>query len=72
VKLTRLTTPVNGSGSLAHSHFGLGVTGRVGASGSQAAAFETVITVDDYLHQVSGADLSEKWYTAYIVPPEAV
>lgn len=48
------------------------VTGRVGASGSQAAAFETVITVDDYLHQVSGADLSEKWYTAYIVPPEAV
>jgi len=44
--------------------------GRVGATGSQAAKFETVITVDGYLRQTSNENLSEKWYTAYIKPPQ--
>lgn len=44
------------------------VTGRVGVSGDQSASFESVITVDEYLYQSSGSDLTEKWYTAKLVP----
>ena len=43
--------------------------GRVGATGDQSAKFESVITENGYLQQTSSEDLSEKWYTAYIVPP---
>ncbi len=50
----------------------ISVTGRVGASGNQSAAFEAVITLDDAIYQISGSNLTLKWYTAYIVPPEAV
>ena len=44
--------------------------GRVGATGSQASKFESIISVDRYLQQTSSEDLSEKWYTAYIKPPQ--
>ncbi len=44
------------------------VTGLIGATGSQAAAFETVITVDDEIQQLSTEDLSENWYRAYLIP----
>lgn len=44
--------------------------GRVGATGSQATKFETVISLNGYLQQISSEDLSEKWYTAYIKPPQ--
>lgn len=46
------------------------VTGLIGATGSQATAFESVITVDDEIQQISTDDLSENWYRAYLVPLE--
>jgi hypothetical protein len=42
--------------------------GKVGISGDQSSKFESVITVDGYLLQTSADDLSEKWYTVYLVP----
>ena len=48
------------------------LTGLIGVSGDQAANFESVITVNDQIQQSSGSDLSEKWYQAYIVPPEGL
>ena len=48
------------------------LTGLIGSSGDQSASFESVITVDDQIQQSSTADLSEKWYQAYIVPPEGL
>jgi hypothetical protein len=44
------------------------VTGLIGVTGSQAAAFETVITIDGQIQQISTADLSANWYRAYLVP----
>ena len=44
------------------------VTGLIGVTGSQAAAFETVITIDGQIQQISTADLSDNWYRAYLVP----
>lgn len=44
------------------------VTGLIGVTGNQASAFETVITVDGQIQQLSTADLSENWYRAYLVP----
>lgn len=38
------------------------VVGLVGISGNQAASFETVISIQDYLRQVSSADLYLKWF----------
>lgn len=46
------------------------VTGLIGAAGDQKAAFETVITVDGEIQQVSTDDLSDNWYRAYLVPLE--
>jgi hypothetical protein len=48
------------------------VTGRVGATGDQSAKFETVISVDHSIQQISSDDLDDKWFTAYIVPPEEI
>lgn len=48
------------------------VVGRVGVSGDQGASFETVITVDGQIQQISSSDLSGMWFTAYLVPAEAV
>jgi len=45
------------------------VVGIIGASGDQSAAFESVITVDDQIQQLSAEDLSLKWYRAYILAP---
>lgn len=42
------------------------VTGLVGASGDQKAAFETVISMDGQIQQVSENDLSEKVYRVFI------
>lgn len=44
------------------------VTGIIGATGDQSAAFESVITVDGQIQQVSTADLSECWYRAHLKP----
>lgn len=48
------------------------VIGVVGISGSQASAFETVISVDDYIQQVSASNLEGKWYRAYLIPAESL
>lgn len=45
------------------------LTGIIGATGDQSAAFEAVITVDDQIQQLSAEDLSLKWYRAFVVPP---
>ena len=46
--------------------------GVIGAAGDQSAAFESVITVDDQIQQLSGSDLSDNWYRAYLVPVEGL
>jgi hypothetical protein len=47
------------------------VTGVVGVTGDQSAAFETVISVEDQIQQVSTSDLTEKFYRALLTPVEA-
>lgn len=46
------------------------VTGIVGVSGDQSAAFESEISVDDQIQQISTSDLSASRYRAYLVPLE--
>lgn len=48
------------------------VTGLIGASGDQRAAFETVITVDGEIQQVSTADLGGKWFRGLLTPVGAL
>ena len=48
------------------------LTGLIGVSGDQSTAFETIISVDDQIQQVSTSDLSEKYYRAYLIPPESM
>ncbi len=43
--------------------------GLIGMSGDQSASFETVITVNDQIQQLSGSDLSTKWFRAFITRP---
>ena len=45
------------------------LVGIIGITGSQVASFETVITVDDQIQQLSSSDLSTKWFRAFIVKP---
>lgn len=45
------------------------LTGLIGATGDQSAAFESVISVDGQIQQVLEADLSEKMYRAFVVKP---
>lgn len=47
----------------------ISLVGKVGISGDQRSKFESVITWDGFLQQLSGVDLEEKWFTAYVVPP---
>ena len=57
----------SGAISLAGAQVGdtvVAVTGLVGASGSQSANFETVITVDNEIQQVSTSDLTKKFFRA--------
>lgn len=42
--------------------------GLIGVSGDQSASFETVITVDDQIQQVSTSDLSDNWYRVTLTP----
>jgi len=44
------------------------VTGLIGVSGDQSASFETVISEDGYIKQVSSSDLSDKYFRVYLVP----
>ncbi len=65
----------NGAGpiSVPGAHVGdtlTSVVGLIGATGDQSSAFETVVTVDGQIQQVSTANLSEKWYRAYMKPLE--
>ena len=48
------------------------LTGLIGVSGDQSTAFETIISVDDQIQQLSTSDLSEKYYRAYLIPPESL
>lgn len=48
------------------------VVGRVGVSGDQSGNFEAIITVDGSVQQSSSSDLSGKWFTAYLVPANAI
>lgn len=43
------------------------VRGVQGASGNQAASFETAISQDNYIQQL-GSGLDDKWYEALILP----
>jgi len=47
----------------------ISLVGKVGISGDQSSKFESVISWDGYLKQISSQDLEEKWFTAYVVPP---
>ncbi len=44
------------------------LVGLIGCSGNQAANFESVITVDDQIKQVSSSDLSAKWFRVWLIP----
>jgi len=44
------------------------LTGVIGSSGDQRAAFEAVITVRDEIQQVSDSDLSSNYYRAFLTP----
>jgi len=64
----------NGAGSITLTGVRVGdtvstVVGIIGATGDQSAAFESVITVDDQIQQLSSEDLALKWYRASIVSP---
>jgi hypothetical protein len=48
------------------------VIGVVGATGSYANSFESVITVDGYIQQSSSSDLSGKFFRAYLVSAESI
>lgn len=45
------------------------VTGLVGVTGDQKASFETVISVDGQIQQVSVSDLSSNIYRVFLTPP---
>jgi len=45
------------------------LVGIIGVSGDQSASFETVISQNGYIKQLSGSDLSDKWFRAYIKTP---
>lgn len=45
------------------------VTGVIGISGDQSAKFETVISEDGYIQQISTDDLSDKWFRVKITKP---
>lgn len=45
------------------------VTGLVGVTGDQKASFETVISVDGQIQQVSTSDLSSNIYRVFLTPP---
>jgi hypothetical protein len=42
--------------------------GKIGLSGDQSSLFESVITVDDQIQQLSSIDLSACWVQVYLVP----
>lgn len=46
------------------------VTGLIGSSGDQSASFESVISEDGYIQQLSSSDLSGKWFRVHLVPVE--
>jgi hypothetical protein len=46
----------------------LSVVGLVGISGNQASSFESVISVQDQIQQVSTANLDNKWFRANLIP----
>lgn len=48
------------------------LTGLIGCTGDQSAAFETVISVDDQIQQVTTVNLSKMWFVAYLVPLEGL
>ncbi len=64
----------NGAGSIALDGARVGddvisLVGVYGVSGSQVSNFESEISVDGYLQQTSGSDLSENLYVAILKSP---
>ncbi len=64
----------NGAGGITLTGVRIGdtvstVSGIIGVTGDQSTAFESVITVDDQIQQLSASDLSAKWYRAFIITP---
>ena len=64
----------NGAGAVSLSGVRVGdtvrtLTGLIGVTGDQSTKFESVISVDDQIQQLSADDLSARWYTAYILKP---
>lgn len=45
------------------------LVGIIGVSGDQSASFESVISQDGYIKQLSGSDLSDKWFRAFVKTP---
>ncbi len=46
------------------------LVGLIGVSGDQKSLFETVISVDDQIQQLSTGDHSEHWFRVTLTPPE--
>jgi len=42
------------------------VTGLIGLSGNQASSFESVITVEDQIQQITSANLDNKWFRVFL------
>lgn len=67
----------NGAGAIILSGARIGDTvsslvGLIDATGDQHTSFETVITVNDHIQQVSTSDLTGKFYRAYLTPLESL
>lgn len=45
------------------------LVGIIGVSGDQSVSFESVISQDGYIKQLSGSDLSDKWFRAFVKTP---
>jgi len=65
---------LSGVGSIAFPGVEIGdsvesVVGIIGLSGDQSASFESVISSNGYLQQVSANDLSEKWFRISTLKP---
>lgn len=47
----------------------ISLVGKVGISGDQRSKFESQITWDGFIEQLSSEDLEEKWFTVFLMPP---
>lgn len=45
------------------------LVGIIGVSGDQSASFESVISQNGFIKQLSGSDFSDKWFRAFVKTP---